>query len=315
MFLLKVFALLLSSWLVFGVNAHAQYYRTSVSTQFEFALLGNLSYAEKDFWKLDNIIEAINSNQALNWVLQTGDVNTYSPPCPDTLYNNQSVRFQQLNIPVILMPNTGKAMDCQRYYDSARPLERGHIANSAHPFKHSEQADYVELAENLRWIKNNVVFATLHIAENDDPSVYGKKAAKNQHSHTNTAVEWIRMTFNEAKAKHARGVFIFAWENPSTDKQKTLSDQLLSETILSSFRQESMQYGKPVILALGSEDYSRLTKQQIDNIRKTKNLTLIQTPDAHDAHWHRVVVQPDSSQVFTFQREIVEKNLEHHSAY
>ncbi len=50
---------------------------------FEFALIGDLPYFKDDSLKFNRLIDDINADSGLSWIIHTGDIKSGSSPCSD----------------------------------------------------------------------------------------------------------------------------------------------------------------------------------------------------------------------------------------
>ncbi|SFM32097.1 metallophosphoesterase [Nitrosomonas communis] len=297
---------------------------------FEFALIGDVPYANVDFRKFDNLIKEINADQKLEWVLHAGDIKTGLSPCSDELLRDRLERFQQFQLPFILTPGDNEWTDCHRFTaGSYQPLERlAYLRKLFYPqpgvslgqrtmtvTTQARDPDFSEFVENVRWKKNLVVFATLHIVGSNNgllPFSARTQADDDEvKRRINAALSWIKQTFTEARKSNARGVFLLFQANPRFELAKGNDKRLGFEEILNVFEQESVEFGKPVILAHGDSHHFRLDKPLFSSgtdRKRIENVTRIETFGDRDINWVRVVVDPNSPEVFIIHQQIAEKN-------
>ncbi|MDV6345705.1 metallophosphoesterase [Nitrosomonas sp. Is37] len=304
--------------------------------KFEFALIGDVPYNTADFWKFDNVIKEINANKKLEWVLHAGDIKTGSSLCSDELFQDRLERFQQFRIPFILTPGDNEWTDCHRFSaGSYRPLERlsrlrtlfypkagMSLGQSPMPvITQASDPSYPEFVENVRWMKNHVMFATLHIVgSNNALAAFSTRTQADDEEvkrRIKATLSWLHQTFDEAKARNTRGVFLLFQADPRFELIKGNRGRLGFEEILDAFEQESVKFGKPVVLAHGDSHHFRVDKPLLSNInkRQIKNVTRVETFGADDVHWLRIIADPSSPEVFTIHQEIVEQNLKKRSLF
>ena len=84
---------------------------------------------------------------------------------------------------------------------------------------------------------------------------------------------------------------------------------------LLALREETIAFGKPVVLVHGDSHYFRIDKPlQDDAGRRLENFTRLETQgdnaqnDNNDVHWTKVLVDPRSREVFSFQQQVVPAN-------
>jgi hypothetical protein len=297
---------------------------------FEFALIGDMPYANVDFRKFDHLIKEINADQKLAWVLHAGDIKTGLSPCSDELLRDRLKRFQQFQLPFILTPGDNEWTDCHRFTaGSYQPLERlAYLRKIFYPqpgvslgqstmtvTTQARDPDFSEFVENVRWKKNRVIFATLHIVGSNNgllPFSARTQADDDEvKRRINAALFWIKQTFTEARESNAHGVFLLFQANPRFELAKGNDKRLGFEEILNLLEQESVEFGKPVMLAHGDSHHFRLDKPLFSSgagKEHIENVTRVETFGDRDIHWVRVVVDPNSPEVFTIHKQMVEKN-------
>jgi hypothetical protein len=183
--------------------------------------------------------------------------------------------------------------------------------------------------ENLRWRSGQVVYATLHVVGSDnnlgdvapDPVEFaGRDAATN---------EWLRQTFAAAQRADAAGVLLVIQANPGFDASdptrapvrdpRTLLNANGSADGFTNFlrllREETIAFGKPVVLVHGDSHYFRIDKPfQDEQGRRLENFTRLETPGDNaqngnnDVHWVKVLVDPRERELFSFHPQTVPGN-------
>ncbi|BBA34121.1 uncharacterized protein sS8_2169 [Methylocaldum marinum] len=301
--------------------------------KFEFALIGDVPYAPADFWKFDNVIRKINADHRLKWVLHTGDIKNGSTLCSDEVFKDRLRRFQRFRIPFILTPGDNEWTDCHRANNgSYLPLERlarlrelfypiPGLTLGQKPMTVETQADdpaHAEFVENMRWMKQHVMFATVHIvgSNNGLAPFAGRTPADDAEvaRRIDAARAWIRETFTKAEEERARGVLVAFQANPGFELAEGSAERKGFEEILAELETEAVNFKKPVVFAHGDSHYFRVDKPMKGSVskRRIENATRVENFGADDVHWVRVVVDPKSPEVFSIHQEIVEKNLEQH---
>jgi hypothetical protein len=82
--------------------------------------------------------------------------------------------------------------------------------------------------------------------------------------------------------------------------------------MLAALEQETVAFGKPVVLVHGDSHYFRIDKPLTRGGRRLENFTRVETFGNPDVHWLRVTVDPNDPNVFTFRQQIVRNNLVKH---
>ncbi|TXI23614.1 MAG: metallophosphoesterase [Nitrosomonas sp.] len=296
--------------------------------KFEFALIGDVPYSRDDFDKLDRLIHEINTDPRLTWVLHAGDIKNGISVCSDRIFIDRLQHFQQFKIPFILTPGDNEWTDCHRFFTgSYNPLERlarlrglfyanpGNSLGQKTVTLRTQASDphFSEYVENLRWRKNHVVFATVHVvgSNNGWAQFSNRTEADDMEAkrRTEAAIVWIKQTFEEARNTDARGVFVLFHADLNFEYAKGSHARLGFDGIIEVFEQESAQYLRPILLAHGDSHRFRVDKPLQNNKKQTINhVTRVETFGASNVHWVRVVVDPASAEVFTIQKQIIKKN-------
>jgi hypothetical protein len=282
-----------------------------------------------------------------------------------SIYSQALGYFNSLSAPTIFTPGDNDWTDCDRTsnggFNSLERLqyERGFFFGTdmslgEHPMPLEVQtAPLCEsttsptgnprfmtgCVENRRWRFHEVTFATLNVqgtcnnlcssgagdAGGDAPEYTAREAADEQ---------WLRETFDEAKAQDTAAVMIIWQADPGFDTSgyqgaPKRNPTTLVETdgnpdgfhdILSLLRDETMAFKKPVVLVHGDSHYFMVDKPLLDSSgRRIENFTRVETfgdhtfaahPgwDTNDVHWVKALVDPQSRDVFAFQPQIVPAN-------
>jgi hypothetical protein len=298
--------------------------------RFEFALLGDTPY--KDVAKFENVLSSINADRKIKFVLHAGDIKTGSSLCSDDLFADRLERFNRFAAPFILAPGDNDWTDCHRVAAGQyQPLERlaklreifypvpGETLGMK-PMQVETQATdpaYADFAEHMRWTRQHVTFATLHVVGSQnalDPFDPKSTAVRTQADDDEVArrigatIAWIRDTFAQAKSEEARGVLFLFQANPNFEAAPGSADRKGFDEVLAALQEEALAFGKPVVLAHGDSHYMRVDKPVRISGTAVPNMTRVETFGDSDYHWLRVVVDPGSPEVFSVHQEIVEAN-------
>ena len=190
--------------------------------------------------------------------------------------------------------------------------------------------------ENRRWTFHKVTFATLNVQgtcnnrcssgggapdpTGDQPEFDARNAAD---------IQWLKDTFAEAKEQGSAGVMIVWQADPGFDltdgTRGPLRDpKTLHETdgqpdgfydVLSTLRDLTIDFKKPVVLVHGDSHYFRVDKPFLDSSgRRLENFTRVETfgdnqgNGTNDVNWVKALIDPQSRDVFAFQAQIVPAN-------
>jgi len=183
--------------------------------------------------------------------------------------------------------------------------------------------------ENRRWSVGRVMYVTLNVQgscnnlcdTNPDPVEWAARNAAN--------IKWLKDSFAAAKARNAAAVMLVSQADPGWDlsdgSRAPLRDpKTLAETdgapdgfkdFLIALRDEATAFRRPVAYVHGDSHYFRVDKPLLDATgKRLENFTRIETfgdnaqNGTNDVQWLRVVVEPESREVFAFQPMIVPAN-------
>ncbi len=186
-------------------------------------------------------------------------------------------------------------------------------------------------SENRRWTVGRVTYATLNVQgscnnlcdTNPDTDEYTARNAAN--------IAWLRETFAAATALRSVAVMIIAQADPGWDKSDVTRAPLrdpvtLAETdgmpdgyqaYLSALRTEVIAFRKPVAYVHGDSHYFRVDRPFLDSVgtgQRLENFTRVETfgdnqaNGNNDVNWLKVLVDPKSREVFSYQAQIVPAN-------
>jgi hypothetical protein len=268
--------------------------------------------------------------------------------CSDALYTQALGYFNSLNRPAIFTPGDNDWTDCDRPanggFNSRERLEYERSVFFAtpyslggHPLKMQVQSaprclgvsGPVDCVENRRWTFKGVTYATLNVQGScnnlcdtaPDPSEWAARNAAN--------IAWLQETFAEATASGSVAVILIAQANPGFDgsdgTRAPLRDaRTLAQTdgqpdgfhdFLVALRNATVAFRKPVAYVHGDSHYFRVDKPLLDSQgRRLENFTRVETfgnsaaNGNNDVHWVKVLVDPQSRDVFAFQPQMVASN-------
>ena len=308
------------------------------SARFSFALIGDTPYGAGDDVKLDRIIEEVNKDPKIEWVMHSGDIKNGSSDTSNELVLARFAQYQKFNPAFIYTPGDNEWTDAHR--TGRNPLERLTYLRGAFyptpgwstggtPMKlrtQAHDAGWAEFVENQLWVRSSVVFATIHVVgshNNLDPwtgidsndslttpradriAEYNRRLAAN--------LAWIDVTFDVAAAHGAKGVLINMQANPAFEAAATSADRRGFNEVINKIAAKTIEFGKPVVVAHGDSHYFRIDKPlsvptAAGPSRRLENLTRVENFGEVDVHWVRITVDPDTKAVFTFEPMMVEGN-------
>jgi hypothetical protein len=193
----------------------------------------------------------------------------------------------------------------------------------------------VPCVENRRWRLGKVTYATINIQGScnnlcdtaPDPAEY---AARNA-----AAIAWMKEAFQAAKDNKSVAVMLLTQGNPGWDlsdgtraplrdpktlvqTDKDANGNLVPDgfkEFLLALRQEVIAFQKPVSYVHGDSHYYRIDRPFLDaQGRRLENFTRVETfgnsaaNGNNDVQWLKVIVNPRSREVFSYQAQIVPGN-------
>jgi hypothetical protein len=325
-------------------NDHDRYHHHKRShDSFSFAMIGDVPYGVapySDYPPFDHVIDAINQRHDLRWVIHTGDIKSGSTECSDELFFDRLERYNKINKPFIYTPGDNEWTDCHRLKAGEyQPLERLQRLREiffaeagrtlgGRPMRVESQAftaGYEEFPENVRWSKDDVIFAAIHVIGSNNglaPFDANSSAVRTVDDDAEAArriaaaVDWINQTFDRAMEENAPGVLIMMQANPVLEVSYALptGDDLTAarsgfSEILTTLEQRTLAFGKPVVLAHGDSHYFRVDKPGLIEHGFIPNFTRVENFGASQVHWVEINVDADSDEVFSFHPMIIDANL------
>ena len=328
---------------------------TPTGQPFQMALVGDSGYAAHQYEIFDRVVQHMNTFP-LSFVVHDGDFKDNRSPCTDSRYTEVKQSFDKSTAPFVYVAGDNEWMDCsQNPNNPMDPVERlGKLRATFFPQDRfgndvslgtNQMALFSQraggYAENTRWSKEGVMFATLNAPGPDDNISYcppglspcsPEQLGSESNPRRQANIMWLRSTFEEAIATNAPAVMIIwqtnVWQPNHRATWKYLVDELRAQT---------EAFGKPVVLVHGdthdmtAEGTFRLDKggwptKKTDGSGVTTiemsgdwddlaNFTRVETyaggafstsqPQLkpNPEKWIRVTVDPKSPQVFSFATE------------
>src|SRR5436190_3609905 len=283
---------------------------------FEFALIGDVPYTEQARTNsFPNMVREINKADVA-FVVHDGDIKSGASPCTDESFGQTLEQFQTFEHPLFYLFGDNEWQDCgSNRTNKFDPMERlGKLREMFCPDSVSlgrrtlplerQSADF---PENIRWVHGDVLFAGFNIP--GDANDYGKP----EFSARNAAnCAWLKETFALAKKRDHRGVMLAIQANPHFELAATNQVRRGFNEWLGILAEETVAFRKPVVLVHGDSHYFRIDKPLLSPKTKARvqYFTRVETFGYPDVHWLRARVDPKDANLFSFQIQLVQKNLE-----
>ncbi|WP_113702135.1 metallophosphoesterase, partial [Nonomuraea lactucae] len=297
--------------------ASAEPGRTAPGHAVTFALIGDTPYGDAQQAAFPALVQAIDADPRIRFVLHAGDVKNGSTTCDDARFATLAGLFATFDDPFVLTPGDNEWTDCHRVAaGSYLPTERLEAVRrvfypiagrtlGGHPMGVRTQARaprHRVYRENVLFTRGRVVFATVHAVGSENGLAPwsglpgGDRPAERTaevEARTAAALDWIDTAFATASRTRAPGVLIMMQAEPTETPGFTRIRARLAE--------RARAYGKPVLLVHGDEHLY----EQEPGYAGVPNLTRLETFGDTATRWLRVTVDPASPGVFSWEPQTV----------
>lgn len=295
---------------------------------FSFVALGDMPYkVPDDIAKFDRLIAAVNALKPA-FTVHVGDIKGSATPCSDEVFQRALDQLQTFDGPLIYTPGDNEWTDCHRPaaggFDPRERLAKLRSMFFADPGKSlgkmpmavESQARampaYSAYVENVRFAKNDVVFANLHnVGSNNGFEAHDPAAATEFFGRDKANVAWVDETFRTAQQTNAKAVVLVTqaefdqarFPNGSMPRQSGFMN------VLDAIARGAQAFGKPVLLVNGDEHFIELKPLRDSKGQPIPNVLKLMVYGDKDVHAVRVIVDPDSAGVFGLVPLIVPENV------
>lgn len=227
-----------------------------------FALLGDTPYGDAQRAVFPALVDQINGDAHVRFVLHAGDVKNGSSTCDDARFADLAALYDTFADPFVLTPGDNEWTDCHRTAAGGYlPTER----------LEAVRRFFFPVAGQTAGGRQMPVQT-----QADDP----RHAA---------ALDWIDTTFATARSADAAGVLLLMQAEPTATPGYTA----IRERILAQAR----SYGRPVLLVHGDEHAYEIEP----GYGGVSNLTRLETFGDTATQWLRVTADPRTAEVFSWQ--------------
>jgi len=297
---------------------------------YELGLWGDLPYSEAQEVGVTRLIDDMNS-QKLSFTVHNGDLKAGSDsPCDNALYAKALGYFNSLEAPAVFTPGDNDWTDCDRpsngEFNSRERLDYERLIFFSTNFSLGQRrlAQEVQSAplclgfngvvpcvENRRWTIGRVTYATLNIQGSCNNLCDTAPDSEEYLARNAANIAWMKETFRVAKERNSAAVMLISQANPGWDQSdptrapvrdpKTL-EQADGQPpdgfrdFLLALRDETIAFRKSVAYVHGDSHYYRIDKP------------FNQANGTNDVQWVKVIVDPRSREVFSYQPQIVPSN-------
>ena len=282
-----------------------------------FALLGDTPYGDAQRAVFPTLVNDINADAKVRFVLHAGDVKNGSSTCDDARFADLAALYDTFADPFVLTPGDNEWTDCHRTAAGGYlPTERldavrriffpiaGQTTGGRHMRVQTQAHDprHAAYRENVRFTAGGVVFASVHVvgSENDlepwaqlpggdQPDLRLAEFAARQAA----ALDWIDAAFAAARSTDAAGVLLLMQAEPTA----TRGFAAIRARILA----QALAYHRPVLLVHGDEHRYEVEP----GYGEVPNLTRLETFGDTASAWLQVTADPRTAGVFSWQPQSV----------
>jgi hypothetical protein len=268
--------------------------------------------------------------------------------CSDAMYEQAKGFLNSLKAPAAFTPGDNDWTDCDRPANggflSLERLDHERALFFSTPFTLGQHrmrqevqetplclgiAGLVPCVENRRWTRGGVMFVTLNVQGSCNNLCDTAPDAAEYMARNAANIAWLQETFAEATARRSVAVMIIAQANPGWDLSDGTRAPLRNPLTLAeanpaldgyhdylvALRDAVVAFGRPVAYVHGDSHYFRIDKpfqnalgQRLENFTRVETFGDNQANGNNDVHWVKVLINPETREVFTYQPQIVPAN-------
>jgi hypothetical protein len=261
------------------------------AAQFSFAAFGDTPYNSDEEPQLISMIAEMN-RQPLAFALHVGDFKDARTECSDGLFLQRREWFALSQHAFFYTPGDNDWVDCRRARWAPRdPLER--LAKLRELFftrdsslgqrpLHADRQSARGYPENMRWLVQDVVFATLNIPGPDNHQGAMPAASTRR---TGAVIDWMRLAFGVARERKLPALVLATQANLWTGSTGFAE-------ILKALAAEAQRYDGEVLVVHGDTHWFRFDKPLVDPASgaKVANVTRLEVYGSPFVNWVHVTV-------------------------
>jgi hypothetical protein len=307
------------SAIAFGAPAGAQ----TGPNAFTFVALGDMPYRSEDVVKVDRLIAAINRVKPA-FSIHVGDVKSGGSSCNDAALKAAFDQIDTLEQPVVYSIGDNEWTDCHRAketYDPVGRLEKvrelafskAGTSLGKTTMQVESQAmvmpKFAKFVENQRFSKNGVLFIVPHVVGSENGLDRPQPDAKNEFAERNAAnIAWIDEGFRVAIESAAKAVVVAFQANPYGREERSEPITPAFVDTVAAIAEGARSFGKPVLIVQGDNHVLRVDKFRDTSLKPVDNVLRLQLFGDRLVHAMRVIVDPDTREVFTLVPLMVPEN-------
>jgi hypothetical protein len=282
---------------------------------FSFAVIGDAPYNAREELEFDAMLGRLGA-EPLAFVVHVGDFKAGGgSPCTDALYADRKARLDASRHALVLTPGDNDWADCRRESNGAMdPLERlarlrevffadgWSLGRSRLPLARQEACAERDgtacacpgLPENRLWMKNRVVFATIHVVGGNDNRGFDAAGDAEQRCRAAASRAWLADAIRLAESAGMRGLVVVAQANPWEASRDKAYDGLLAQLSAGARR-----LAKPLLFVHGHTHTYRFDRPFRDaQGGAVANARRLESFGSPVVGWVRVTVDPGDDSLF-----------------
>jgi hypothetical protein len=264
------------------------------AAQFAFGAFGDVPYNAEEEAQFPTLIAEMN-HQHLAFVMHVGDFKSSLMDCSDDLFLQRREWFGLSHHPFIYIPGDNDWLDCGRARWARRdPMERlrklrelffaSDSALGQRPLAVTRQTAR-GYPEHLRWIYDDVLFATLNIP---GPNNNARSPEESQ-PRTAAALAWLQEAFANARERKLPAIVIGVQAN-------LFSGNPAYQPFIAALAAEAQRFRGEVLVVHGDTHLYHFDKPLVDprSGSKVENATRIEVPGSPFVNWVYVTVMVEN---------------------
>lgn len=274
-----------------------------------FAIIGDTPYTEAERALLPAMLAQIAERQPA-FILHAGDIKSGGQRCDDAMYHDRRALFDAVGVPLVYTPGDNEWTDCHRAsngaYDPverlaflrrvffAKPHSLGSPAMTVE--RQSDASPAAPYPENLRWARDDVVFATLNVTGSNNN--FGKADAPSAEYRQRHAANlaWMADAFARAEASDARLIVLAMQGDPHFKAYAAGKPPPGFADFLDRLRAHVLATERPVILIHGDSHMHKIDHPLKDmQGQAIERFTRIETYGAPFMGWVEVRLSNDAT--------------------
>ena len=178
---------------------------------FEFVVMGDMPYTTQDVdrdQQFTRLIAAINAVQPA-FSIHVGDIKSSNTRCDDATFEKIKAYFMTFQQPPVYTPGDNEWTDCHRKSNGAfDPLERLQKLRALFfpqatslgqqtlaVTRQSDISPFTTMVENARWVKNGLLFVTVHVVGSNNNLRQNREAALEFLARDQANLAWLSDAF------------------------------------------------------------------------------------------------------------------------